>query len=297
MYGGGGEFEYVECAECGCLQIAEVPADLSEYYPEDYYSFNALAEEGRFKQFFIRRRARHLAGRKSPVGWLYARLRPAPLVPAWLKDTGVNTEDEVLDVGCGSGAHLTQLSYLGFSRLTGIDPFIEGDRHFRNGVTILRRTLAELEGAYDFIMFHHSLEHMPEPRAAFGHVSRLLRAGGRALVRIPVVGGLAWRKYRTDWVQLDAPRHLRLHTERGLKLLAEQAGFMLERVVYDSGGFQFWGSEQVRRGLPIINKAGGTVGPRAGIFSDEELRAFEEEAVRLNEAGDGDQACFYLRKG
>jgi SAM-dependent methyltransferase len=297
MYGCAGEFEYVECSGCGCLQIAKIPADLSEYYSEDYYSFNMLTEEGRFKQFFIRRRAHHLAGHRSPIGRLYGRLRPAPLMPAWLKDTGIGFGDEILDVGCGSGGDLMQMSYVGFFRLTGIDPFIERDIHYRNGVVILRRSLAETYGAYDFIMLHHSLEHMPEQDATLRQLYRLLRPGGQVLVRIPVAGSFAWRKYRTDWVQLDAPRHLHLHTERGLNLLAERAGFGVERVVYDSDSFQFWGSEQVRRGIPIMYKVTGTLGPRAGLFTDAELAAFEEEALKLNEASEGDQACFYLRKG
>jgi hypothetical protein len=33
------EFEYFECSKCGCLQIEEVPLDLSKYYPDNYYSY------------------------------------------------------------------------------------------------------------------------------------------------------------------------------------------------------------------------------------------------------------------
>src|ERR1035441_659421 len=37
MYGSGELFDYFECAECKCLQIAAVPDDLSRYYPSTYY--------------------------------------------------------------------------------------------------------------------------------------------------------------------------------------------------------------------------------------------------------------------
>ena len=32
-------FDYNLCGDCGCLQISEIPADMSIYYPGDYYSF------------------------------------------------------------------------------------------------------------------------------------------------------------------------------------------------------------------------------------------------------------------
>lgn len=98
---------------------------------------------------------------------------------------------------------------------------------------MLRRTPDELEGEYDFVMLHHSLEHMSDQFAAFGHLRRLLKPSGKLLVRIPLAGGLAWRRYGVDWVQLDAPRHLYLHTERSIRVLADQTGLKVERVIYD----------------------------------------------------------------
>ena len=33
------EFQYLECASCYSLQIVATPANLSNYYPSEYYSF------------------------------------------------------------------------------------------------------------------------------------------------------------------------------------------------------------------------------------------------------------------
>ena len=33
------EFEYFQCEDCGCLQIAELPSDMHPYYGDGYYSF------------------------------------------------------------------------------------------------------------------------------------------------------------------------------------------------------------------------------------------------------------------
>ena len=47
MQGKRTEFEYFECPVCECLQIAEIPNDLGEYYGEDYYSFSLEEEKER----------------------------------------------------------------------------------------------------------------------------------------------------------------------------------------------------------------------------------------------------------
>ncbi|MGH2855114.1 MAG: hypothetical protein ACRDLF_13090, partial [Solirubrobacteraceae bacterium] len=38
MFGLRERFEYLECGECGCLQLLDVPEDLARFYPESYYS-------------------------------------------------------------------------------------------------------------------------------------------------------------------------------------------------------------------------------------------------------------------
>src|SRR4051812_28975449 len=41
MFGTREEFDYLECARCGTVQIVEVPSDLGRHYPPDYFAFNA----------------------------------------------------------------------------------------------------------------------------------------------------------------------------------------------------------------------------------------------------------------
>ena len=93
--------------------------------------------------------------------------------------------------------------------------------------------------------------------------------------------------YGADWVQLDAPRHLVLYSLAGLRRLAEAEGFDVELVVFDSTGFQVWGSELVRRGIPHNR---GPVG-----FDRSQLAAWDNKADQLNRALDGDQAVIVLR--
>jgi hypothetical protein len=39
MYGLRDEFRYLECGNCRCVHLNDIPQDMSKYYPENYYSF------------------------------------------------------------------------------------------------------------------------------------------------------------------------------------------------------------------------------------------------------------------
>jgi SAM-dependent methyltransferase len=187
------------------------------------------------------------------------------------------------------------LCYFGFSNLIGADAFIETDIFYPNGVKIYKRPLEELKPFFDFIMLHHSFEHLPRPLDALREIHRLLRADRFCLIRLPVAS-FAWEKYSINWVQLDPPRHLFLFTEKSLRLLAEKAGFVVERVVYDSESFQFWASEQYSRDISMDDPRSYRGDIAASIFTAEQLEDWEKQTRILNAEGRGDQACFYLRK-
>jgi len=216
-------------------------------------------------------------------------------MPEWLAKLRLGLDDQVLDVGSGAGSLLFYMRGLGFTNLEGVDPYIDADMEFER-IAIHKAQLSDLDGLHDLVMFHHSLEHMPDPVVALKEAARLTKVGKHILIRVPVAGTYAWRTYKMNWVQFDAPRHIFLHTEKSIKILANQAGLVLERVLYDSSAFQFWGSEQYLKDIPLrsnesLAKPGGRV-----LFSENEIARFEEKAMALNITGDVDQACFFLRR-
>src|SRR5256885_12513331 len=124
-----------------------------------------------------------------------------------------------------------------------------------------------------------------------------VRASGRGVgsrsghVCISVRGvGEAWRRYHPDWVQLDPPRHLYLHTKDSLARLASEAGFTVQEVRYDSTAFQFWGSEQYRLDIPLGDRRSPAQDAQSTLFSPAQMRAWQGEAQVLNRAGTGDHA-------
>jgi len=302
MFGTGEGFDYVECVACGTLQIKELP-DLSRHYPEDYYSFSEVARPNG---------AGSLARNLSPAFYGFTKWAKAvfPSAAARLGQHDLETQffdkglglsavltarpprgSRILDVGCGAGRLLRILSELGYESLTGIDVFLNEDSGSVNGIRLFKKELKEVEGEYDLIMFHHSFEHLAEPAESLWAAHEKLADDGVCLVRIPVVN-YAWEKYGVNWVGLDAPRHLHLFTEKGFCGLAERAAFRVESIIYDSTSFQFIGSEQYKRNIPLSENV-----PASSLFARKQIREWKRKARLLNLEGRGDQAAFYLRPG
>jgi SAM-dependent methyltransferase len=296
MYFGTREmFDYFECSNCGAIQIVAIPDDMSKHYPSNYYSYSTAKrrKSNPLEVALRRKRTQAWLGHPGVLGSLFAsasRRRPEYL--GWLTDIGISINSSILDVGSGSGQLLLKMQRDGFLRLRGIDPFNATPIDHGNGLCIDNKHLQEEQGAYDLIMFHHSLEHMAAPQQALIDASRLLNENGRILIRIPVAGGYAWRKYREHWYALDAPRHLFVPNPCSMQILATRCGLKIERIFFDSDSSQFAASEAYMRDIPasqIAQECG-----RYGAASPENQSTTIEFAKFLNAIGDGDTAGFVL---
>lgn len=296
MLGTLDEFIYFQCPQCSCLQIKQTPGDLKQYYPDNYYSYSKLERliKAPFRQWVDTHRVNHLVYGNSITGmFLDYFFKPLEYIE-WLKNSNVRHDSKILDVGCGQGRLLLRLALGGFTNLTGIDPFIQEDTTYENGVKLIKTDLEEFiarNQSFDLIMLHHSLEHMPDQQAKLQSIGKLLSPEGIALIRIPLADSYAWQHYKEHWVQLDAPRHLYLHSKKSLNLITEESGLQIVKTIYDSGKFQFTGSELYLRDI-ALNSSKKT----RKIFSKKQLADFEKEAKKLNIAEKGDQAIFYLKK-
>ena len=140
-------FQYQLCKNCGSMTLTDPPADFSRYYRnEDYYSFRmemkALKKPGliqRAKSGFL------LYGKNKLVGSLLSIGYKIPEQYNWLKNSKAQRGDAILDVGCGNGSLLTQLHRMGFTNLTGIDPFIN-EGHDYGPIKIFKKEIYDLNG-------------------------------------------------------------------------------------------------------------------------------------------------------
>lgn len=309
MFGTREEFEYFMCGACGCLQISNIPADISQYYPKDYYSHQIVSATPRHS--LLRRTLERLLVETALFNRGYKLSRIAkqfvtlPVTffqarPELLKRAGIRDfRASILDVGCGSQAKwLQNLRALGFKNLLGIDPFIESDFHIQ-GIPIRRIDASLLAnqpgGSFDLITLNHSLEHISDQLGTLLAVRDLLAPSGMCVIRIPVVSSLAWDIYGVNWVELDAPRHFYLHSKDSLKQLASKAGLDLVEIQYDTTAFEFYGSEQYLLNVPLTSPKSLWVNGASTLFSQEKQRDFEEKAKQVNADGTAGRACFFFR--
>lgn len=289
------EFDYLKCSECGCLQLVNPPDYLSKYYPKDYFTYQQKPEN-KIKSFLNRYRDKAAMGEPNFIGNILLKNFGEPTYVKRMRTADVGFKDKILDVGCGKGILLFKMKQSGFVNVMGIDPFINETIVYKNGLRILKGNLSEIREKFDFIMFNHSFEHMKEPLEILKNANFLLKEGKFLLIRVPVCDSYVFKQYKHNWCSLDAPRHLFLHTKKSIKILAEKSGFKIEKINYDSRSWQFWGSEQYSKNISLLEENSYYLSPRKSIFSANDIKKFEEETVKLNEIGEGDQAEFYLRK-
>jgi len=299
VFGYRDTFEYLECKNCGCVYISESPKDMARYYPEQYDSLRPiddLRSRDPLKKFFAARKYAFEAFGKGLIGRVICRFYPVNTSLVALRRVRIDANSRVLDVGCGTGTLLYQLQAVGFRDLTGVDAFIKEGIRYSPTFNIFKGTIHDMDGNFDLIIFSHSLEHIPNQLETLRSVAELLKDNSMCVIVMPTVSSYAWKHYGVNWVGLDPPRHLFIHSVRSLELLLEKANLRLTDVVYNSTDFQFWASEQYVRDIPLKSPKSYHVNPKESIFSKREIKRFREAARQLNEKKQGDVATFYVEK-
>lgn len=303
MFGIREQFDYEICGNCESIQIATIPdaETLQRHYPPDYYSFSgntSSAHKKSIKSFLQDKRDEYELGSKTIIGFLFAQLKPLPPVYQLFRILSIKKDARILDIGCGGGAFLDYLGSKGFKNLHGADPFNQSELVTEHGAVIKNIDIHKIGDKFDVIMFHHALEHVIDPAADMRKARDLLTDAGICIVRIPTSSSTAWEKYKENWVQLDAPRHITIPSRKGMDILGRRAQLSLVKTIDDSTAFQFWGSEQYERDISLFrNNVTNQPGVPAFAAGVEAMNDYNREAKAANLAGRGDQAAFIYKKG
>ena len=307
MFGTREVFQYFQCIACGCLQIDKIPEDIGKYYPVGYggHSLRRKKSQGKILSYLQKQRYRNaIFDRGYKVNRLLSPFVPIthhkvdnalPVIDI-LKIAGVSRFDaRFLDVGCGNWSKwLEYLSAMGFSRLNGIDPLI-AESVSDHGIEIRKQSITDTQGQFDVITYHHSLEHISDQQEQFLNAKRLLAPGGVLIIRIPIVSGWTWQRYGVNWVEMDPPRHLYLHSRKSVAWLARTAGFELFKTVCDSTEFEFFGSEQYKLDIPLDSPTSYWKNPESSGFSEGDISKFRKLAEAANREQQGGRAAFFFR--
>lgn len=289
-------FDYMLCDVCGCLQICNIPKNLSNYYPSNYYSFELVDEKflsNQPRKFLRNSKNSYSVFKKGILGNLLNFFSPNSAYD-FLSKLNLTKASSILDIGSGNGMFLYGLKSIGFDNVIGIDPFIKKNIKYKNNLEILKKTIFQLKGKYDLIILNHSFEHMSDHSNILKKVSSLLNNKGVCVIRTPTVDSYSWEFYKENWVQLDAPRHLLIHSLKSLKFLLKKHNMKIFDFYNDSTSFQFWGSEQYKKNIPLYSKKSYLLNPSKSIFENTDIKKFEKKAKSLNKKKKGDQVVYYI---
>lgn len=253
------EFEYFLCPECQCMQISEVPDNLGDYYGENYYSMKSSIDLN--KPFY----------------------------------TPVNDSAKVLDVGCGIGEWLYEMAAGGHDNLFGCDPFIEKDISYGDRINIRKCDITQMEGdgTFDAIRMCDSFEHVTNPREVLEKANRLLKDDGSIGLSIPIYPNIAFDMYGPHWYQMDAPRHIFIHSVKSIKYLAEQCGLTITKIRYDSDPGQVVFSFFYQHGVFYHRVNDELIGK---YFSQADMAKIQALSAEANKNSIGDHAVIWLAK-
>jgi SAM-dependent methyltransferase len=135
---------------------------------------------------------------------------------------------ELLEIGCGSGALLNDLTEMGFScSAVEISPAaLEVARYINRStenVTICDKVQKGWKFKFDYVLAFEVLEHIEDDLGALQHWASLLKPNGGLLVSVPA--------HPRRWDLSDVwAGHFRRYERKGLKRLIERAGFSVQDI-------------------------------------------------------------------
>lgn len=250
------EFEYNECEHCKSLQLINIPEDMGKYYDGGYYSFqnyNKLTH-------FVMKHLKNSYFKRDIIGnflkkFLSDNKELFELMSKMFKENKINYNSKILDIGCGSGTFLYELSEIGFADLNGMEPFIEEEIN-KKEFKIYKSFIDDFNPnkTYDLIFLKDSLEHMESPYLSIKKAKELLEDDGYLIITIPVKTEYFYNLYGEHWFQLDAPRHLITFSLDGFISMTENLNLNIADIIFNSTPNAFVISEDFLKGNDMYSE-------------------------------------------
>ena len=206
------------CADCRLEQTIPLPSpgELQELY-EEHYNFGGEKDTA-----YTRLRARFLSS-------IFYRF--------WLAIDGdisfhrIKGSGRLLDIGCNEGRGLRVYQQNGFEA-EGLELNEKAAAVAReHGFNVQTESLEQFEPAelYDVCVLSNVLEHSLDPKKMLHHVQRILKPGGRIWISCP--NSQSWLRYVFGryWINWHVPFHIIHFSEKALKYVLEESGFVIER--------------------------------------------------------------------
>ena len=135
------------------------------------------------------------------------------------------TINNVLDIGCGSGAFLKEIRDLNENIILEGLEFDEKARKVANKEFTVYENLSEINNKHDLVTMIEVVEHLTEPKKVIEELYCNLDENGKIIITTPNINSLRSKIRKEHYSEINKPFHLVLFSESSLKILLEDAGF------------------------------------------------------------------------
>jgi 2-polyprenyl-3-methyl-5-hydroxy-6-metoxy-1,4-benzoquinol methylase len=161
--------------------------------------------------------------------------RKAVLMQANLLERYLSPESKILEIGCGEGWFLRELSRRGFN-VFGVEPSKTATEYARrSGLNVVQGTFPEIEvpGPFNAIIMSHVLEHIQDPIDLLRKLNNVAPQGYIFLVQTNWQG-LMPRIHKEKWYAWVPQQHHWHFTPKGLKMILKPLNWHVAKVEYSS---------------------------------------------------------------
>ncbi|NIM90466.1 MAG: methyltransferase domain-containing protein [Candidatus Aminicenantes bacterium] len=219
-------FKVVKCRNCGLVYTNPQPERglIEEHYQEEYYR-----------------------------EWMEKQMEKR--IPMWKKRlkeiTQYKNKGHLLDVGCGIGTFLKLAKEEGFG-ISGTEISEYASRYVKENlrIDVLRGDIEELDfppESFDVLTMWHTLEHLPNPKAALKEINRILKREGLLVIATPNLNNFITRvlyflakgkklKLFSDRAKELHLYHFSIHT---LASMLKETGFRIIKIDMDLAQLAF----------------------------------------------------------
>ena len=242
-----GMFFLVRCKNCGVYrQNPNLTWEfLSQYYPDDYQSYSyQISEQTNNWRRIIKE---------------YGNIKRRKAIETYQRD------GKLLEIGCGTGGFLRELSNSGRWELSGIEPNRAAASYAREhtNAKIIQARLSDVRlenESFDAVVLWTVIEHLSKPRQDLEIIKSLIKPKGWLFFSVPNMESIDRWIFRQYWSGWDLPRHLYIFPRQAIHEGLHSLGFRIvaERCIstsYNAIGhsLEFW-SQDWEHKYPRIKK-------------------------------------------
>ncbi|MDY6793025.1 MAG: class I SAM-dependent methyltransferase, partial [Thermodesulfobacteriota bacterium] len=222
-------YKYMECSRCAAVYQEPMPSldEIVRYYPDDYDVYTNIPPLKPFswsKRGVLRYKYNYS---HLNVPMLFRLISPAISFFLYRDEIRFIRKGKGLDIGCGNGKFIRDMNFLGW-QFEGVEfnP-IAVDICHKAGLKVFQGDLhsaAFKDNSFDIVTTRQVIEHIPEPVNFIKEIARILKSGGRLVIKTPNSKSLGRRWFGKFWFANEIPRHLILFCPTNLNMLARRFG-------------------------------------------------------------------------